>query len=94
MIRAITMVVSPETWDAAGGPGVIDAVELGDVHVLAVSQAMQVHDQIATLLTDLRSTASEEVGGKSDGEHSRSRPDQPRSSHKSREPLRQSPRGR
>ena len=49
-IQAITSVIHPDAWDMVGGPGAIEGV----YESLVVSQASDIHEQIAELLSTYR----------------------------------------
>jgi hypothetical protein len=51
LIDLITAVVAPQTWDTVGGPGAGKILPPG---LLAFSQTIEVHDEIAALLDGLR----------------------------------------
>ena len=55
LIGLITAIVAPNTWDAVGGPGSIQVFETNGS--LVVSNSGRVHEQIETLLQQLRSKA-------------------------------------
>ena len=55
LIELITDVVAPNTWDGVGGPGSIQPFEANDSVV--ISNTRDVHDQIETLLKELRTQA-------------------------------------
>lgn len=52
LIELITSTISPDSWDAVGGPGAIEPFPTN--LSLVISQTQDVHDQIADLLTQLR----------------------------------------
>ncbi|MCH8922101.1 MAG: hypothetical protein IIA67_02995, partial [Planctomycetes bacterium] len=52
IIELIEATVAPDSWDAAGGPGAIDGLEM--CLALAVPQTEEIHEQIARLLQKLR----------------------------------------
>ena len=54
LIRLITEVVAPDTWDDVGGHGSITGIG----QTLVISQTESVHDQVAVLLQQLRQTRS------------------------------------
>ncbi len=58
LISLITSTVGPESWDAIGGPGRIDAFQAS----LVIAQTQPRHEEIADLLGTLRRTAVEDVG--------------------------------
>jgi hypothetical protein len=50
LIGTITEIVAPNTWSEVGGPAAISSLH----QMLVVSQTWEVHDEIATLLAELR----------------------------------------
>ena len=56
LIGLITSVVAPITWDEVGGPGTIQAFEANES--LVISNSGDVHEQIQTLLQQLRTKAT------------------------------------
>jgi RNA polymerase sigma factor (sigma-70 family) len=68
LMRIITNVVEPSSWDTMGGPGTIDYAVLGMAFV--VNQTPQVHERIQALLDGLRKMRDqeEETKKKADGQ--------------------------
>jgi hypothetical protein len=64
LIEAITTIVKPTSWDATGGPGTIAGASLGTAKVLVVSQAWDVHEEVAQLLADIREVAKKHADEK------------------------------
>ncbi|HET6881200.1 MAG TPA: STN domain-containing protein [Pirellulales bacterium] len=64
LIDLISTCVAPTTWDEVGGPGAIKALKARRLRVLVISQTVEVHEKIASLLTELRSLAGS-VGDRS-----------------------------
>lgn len=60
LITVISATVSPQTWDAVGGPGTI---RHGIRGTLDVRQTFAVHQQIVGLLADLRQALQKPAGG-------------------------------
>ncbi len=54
LIEAITSSVGHGRWDGVGGPGSIRAYDGTGIQVLVVSQTYDLHEQIASLLADIR----------------------------------------
>jgi hypothetical protein len=54
LIYVITSCVRPIAWDEVGGPGSIAPFETGGACALVVSQTQVVHEELASLLADLR----------------------------------------
>jgi hypothetical protein len=54
LIAVITSTVQSTTWDDVGGPGSIEGASFASVEMLIVSQTADVHEEIATLLANLR----------------------------------------
>lgn len=50
LIETITSIVAPTTWDDVGGPGSVAPLH----RMLVISQTAEVHEQIASLLAELR----------------------------------------
>lgn len=50
----ITRSVEPDSWDQAGGAGVVVPLELHGAHVLVVRQTQSVHDELESLLAEMR----------------------------------------
>ena len=59
VMRVICRTVSPETWEEAGGRGVVDYFPL--TKSLVVLQSAEVHDEIDLLLNELRGTIGHPV---------------------------------
>ena len=57
LIDVITTSTRPTTWDQVGGPGSITGASLGTAKVLIVSQTQDVHEEIASLLAEIREIA-------------------------------------
>lgn len=53
LIAVITRTIAPDSWDAVGGPGSIEAAEVGEHSVLLIAQTFAVHDMLEQLLTCL-----------------------------------------
>ena len=66
LLHAIQTTVAPESWDVAGGPASIQAVESGGESLLVVSQTCAAHDAIAALLRTLHARACAEFGDPAD----------------------------
>jgi len=64
LIDLISTCVAPTTWDEVGGPGAIKALKARRLRVLVISQTVEVHEEIAGLLTELRSLTGR-AGGRS-----------------------------
>ena len=63
LIDTITTIIAPTTWDQVGGPGSIAPFPLADpAHAVVISQTMEVHDQIAQFLADVRSLRAARKG--------------------------------
>lgn len=58
LIETITTTIHPDTWDEVGGDGSI--APMGLKAALVISQTRQVHDEIASLLSRLRSVKAEQ----------------------------------
>ncbi|HWB08715.1 MAG TPA: hypothetical protein VG826_05810 [Pirellulales bacterium] len=59
LIELITSTVAPTTWDEVGGPGGIKAFTPS--RALAISQTEEAHENIASLLADLRRTRDKQL---------------------------------
>jgi hypothetical protein len=57
LIELITSCIAPSTWDDVGGPGAIKAYQGPRVRALVISQSREMHNDIASLLADLRKLA-------------------------------------
>ncbi|MGA2257887.1 MAG: hypothetical protein ABSG53_24755 [Thermoguttaceae bacterium] len=58
LIDMIRENVCPESWDPQGGQGTIKGVSLGAAKILVVWQTQQVHEEIATVLKEIRAVAA------------------------------------
>jgi hypothetical protein len=63
LIDVIATTVLPTSWDSAGGPGSISGAGLGTAKVLIISQKQKVHEEIASLLADIRKIAKKNPKG-------------------------------
>jgi hypothetical protein len=54
LVEVITSTIKPTSWDTAGGPGSIAPFETDRSALLVVSQTQRVHEELETLLADLR----------------------------------------
>ncbi|HEV3343755.1 MAG TPA: hypothetical protein VG125_25505 [Pirellulales bacterium] len=54
LIELITSCIAQTTWDEVGGPGAIKEYRLPRLQTLVISQTREVHQEIASLLSDLR----------------------------------------
>jgi 2-phospho-L-lactate guanylyltransferase (CobY/MobA/RfbA family) len=50
LVKTITTVIQPETWDRPGGPGNIVPLSLGKMNALVILQRRDIHPEIAGLL--------------------------------------------
>jgi predicted DNA-binding protein (UPF0251 family) len=58
IMRVITVVVQPASWNMQGGPGSVEYFDVGQS--LVISQTAEVHKEIEALLTELRSALPRE----------------------------------
>lgn len=65
IIELITSNVAPPHWDAVGGSGNIKEFQTADTNVLVISQTREVHEQIESLLAQLRAARRPVERGKS-----------------------------
>jgi serpin B len=54
LIEAITTTLHPTSWDSVGGPGSIASFQAVGLEVLIISQTLDVHEELANLLANLR----------------------------------------
>jgi hypothetical protein len=60
LVEVIKATVAWQTWDLAGGTGVVEGGTFGSAKVLVVSQSGRVHRQIRLFLARLREIAAEQ----------------------------------
>ncbi len=65
LIDTITRCIGPNTWDDIGGPGQIVPDEVDGREALVILQTQQIHDQIVSLLADLRRAVAARESGES-----------------------------
>ncbi len=61
LIETIVALISPDSWDENGGAGATQKFDTRNIQVLAISQTLPVHAQIADLLSKLRNLSPPRV---------------------------------
>lgn len=59
LIHLVTGCIAQTTWDEVGGPGAIVPYRGNNIRALVISQTIEVHEEIASLFSDLRHLAGE-----------------------------------
>lgn len=68
LIDLITVCIQPTTWDCVGGPGSIAPFQAAGITAIVFSQTQEVHEEVETLLADIRKARQERPGKADAGE--------------------------